>query len=727
MLRLTLRTLLAYLDDTLSPAQARDIGQQIAEEPSINDLMVRIRNVMRRRRLLADSPDPDHADVDPNDVAEYLDSVLSPARVAELEKRILENDLDLAEVASVHQILSLVLGKPSEVSSSAKERAYRLIKSKSRVHTLLEPIGPKRSPTEAKPAEPSGQFNPNSNGMPPSRFGTSLVVVTLLILLGVAVYFTVTNPKERPLPPLPGPGGEVASATVGDSKVDAGKAEPTKPVDLAEATATPNETPAAPAPEVSAPAEKTTPASDASLPKDELDAVPEIDNVKPKVTPEPKEGDAKEVEEAASALIPPVTPSADEKEAMEAPAAAEAGTDVAKADLVPALPGDVDPKAAEAEIDSFVPLATYTSPTGMLLRRSKKGWERLQPQSQIFASELIANPPPGRSKIEFPTGLVLEMVGQAHLLLAFDPTFDVDCINPEGDLILTSGKEPTHTKFDVNGTAWILGLNSDGAKVAIKSDLVVPVRLESTRPAVWRLTITTIAGNVDIARDSQTVKLPVGKQLALRSDESTFAETTDGLPPDWVTAAPEPTVDRMINRLSDEVPLGPGPSNRFRELVEDNNKEIRLYAIGSLASMGEVDALVDFLRHPKYEPVRSACFQSLRIYAREGGDNLRAVQSSLTRMYRPDVATSLLELIVGFPNSDQWNVILFKRLIERLDAEELPVREAAIKNLAELTGKTFNYSADAASAQRRTAIGRWNKWMESQTDATLRDLKPTKT
>ena len=80
MLRLTLRTLLAYLDDTLPPAQARDIGQQIADEPAIGDLIARIKSVMRRRRLQADLPDPDHAEIDPNEVAEYLDSRLSAAR-----------------------------------------------------------------------------------------------------------------------------------------------------------------------------------------------------------------------------------------------------------------------------------------------------------------------------------------------------------------------------------------------------------------------------------------------------------------------------------------------------------------------------------------------------------------------------------------------------------------------------------------------------------------------
>lgn len=725
MLRLTLRTLLAYLDDTLSPSQAREIGQQIAEEPSINDLVTRIRNVMRRRRLLADSPDPDHADVDPNDVAEYLDSVLSPNRVAELEKRVLENDLDLAEVASVHQILSLVLGKPAEISSSAKERAYGLIKGRPKTHALLEPIGPKKSSAESSPAEPMGSFDPAASRAPANRVGTSLVVLTLLVMLGVAVYFTVTNPHERPLPPVPGaPAGEMASAKPGgnsdaNSVVDSaqeGSATPSKE--------TPATVPAAPIPDVA----QATGKQDVPLPKDELDAVPEIDNVIPKpaaaVTESPSDSEP---------IIPPVVPSTDDKEKMAESEAAATETEVAKSDAKPsaleenpAEPAEEKSPAATTDIDSFVPVGTYASPTGMLLRKSSKGWERLQPQSQIFAADLIADPPPGRSKIEFPTGLVLEMYSRSRLGVAFDPSFDVVCVDPRGQFIFTSGKDPVHLKLTINGIDWVLDLKNRGTKVSMESKVLVPARLDSKKPAEWRVVLNTFAGDAELSRDSQMKEIKSGREVILISDQSGLGEVSEAPIPDWVNIPIEPSTERLINRLSDEVPLGPGPTARFRELVEDNNKEMRLMAVGALASMGEIDALVDFLRHPKYAPVRAACFESLRAYAREGGSDLKQVQESLTRMYKPDVAGGLLELIVGYPDSKQWNVVHFKRLIERLDAEELTVREAAITNLNELTGKTFNYSADAASAQRRTAIGRWNKWMESQTDATLGELKPTK-
>ena len=48
-MRLTLRTLLAWLDDTLQPAQVREIGSQVAGSPFAQELTDRIHRVTRQR------------------------------------------------------------------------------------------------------------------------------------------------------------------------------------------------------------------------------------------------------------------------------------------------------------------------------------------------------------------------------------------------------------------------------------------------------------------------------------------------------------------------------------------------------------------------------------------------------------------------------------------------------------------------------------------------------
>ena len=122
-MRLTLRTLLAYLDDRLSPANAKELGQKIAKSPFTTELVERIREVKRRRRLAM--PDKPVVMIDANLVAEYLDDQLTPELVARVEKELLASDAMLAEVASAHEILGL-LNDPVTIELQLRDRLYGL-------------------------------------------------------------------------------------------------------------------------------------------------------------------------------------------------------------------------------------------------------------------------------------------------------------------------------------------------------------------------------------------------------------------------------------------------------------------------------------------------------------------------------------------------------------------------------------------------------------------------
>lgn len=125
-MRLTLRTLLAYLDDVLDPADKEELAQKIESSDFAKDLVHQTRDSVRRLRLSAPQVIGTGMGMDPNSVAEYLDNALAPEQVGDYERICLESDVHLAETAACHHVLTMVLGEPAEVEPRSRQRMYMI-------------------------------------------------------------------------------------------------------------------------------------------------------------------------------------------------------------------------------------------------------------------------------------------------------------------------------------------------------------------------------------------------------------------------------------------------------------------------------------------------------------------------------------------------------------------------------------------------------------------------
>ena len=218
-MRLTLRTLLAWLDDTLPPTQVREIGRQVSESAYAQELVERIHRVTRQRRLMVPGKSGPEGS-DPNIVAGYVDNDLDAEQVGEYEKKCLSSDVNLAEVSCVHQILSL-LGQKVHVPAEAKARMYQLVKGRESTPVpRSDGVKPAVRVPVTEPVQPWVAPEPPARHWW-ERFGPVAGCLALVAVLCWSAYQSLTPP-----PPGTQSSGVPQGPTVGAAPVAEGSAAP---------------------------------------------------------------------------------------------------------------------------------------------------------------------------------------------------------------------------------------------------------------------------------------------------------------------------------------------------------------------------------------------------------------------------------------------------------------------------------------------------------------------
>ncbi|MFM9194940.1 MAG: hypothetical protein ACKOWG_04195, partial [Planctomycetia bacterium] len=257
-MRLTLRTLLAWLDGVLPDDEQRELGAKVSASVTATHLVERIRGAVGRAAIGAPRPEGRGLGEDPNSVAEYLDNVLGSEQLEAFERICIESESHLAEVAACHRLLA-------EVSRESTQAKKLYAQERDRIHQRL--LGllsglQDRAATESDAAAGNGEVivsgraglrgddkkplppRPAANRSSPMAWVSALVATALLLaLVGVLTWSLLRGTlagrggrrppevaaAEPPIEPAPAADAAPAPAQPEPEEPEPQEPEPEKP------------------------------------------------------------------------------------------------------------------------------------------------------------------------------------------------------------------------------------------------------------------------------------------------------------------------------------------------------------------------------------------------------------------------------------------------------------------------------------------------------------------
>jgi hypothetical protein len=678
---LTLRTLLAYLDDTLEPAQAKLIGQKIAESEQARELIERIKTVTRRRRITTPTADDPGGRLDPNTVGEYLDNTVSPERAAEVEEICLASDAHLAEVAACHQILSLILGEPALVPAPARQRMYGVVKGPEAIPFRKPPASsrPDVVVTEARDIDDTLRL-----GIPPvtgQHRGNPWILAVGGVVAAGLLLFAVWQILKRP-----------ETTTVVQQPTVVADNDPSKEKKVE-------------------PFEEQKPV--VVVPKkDDPPPLPEKKDPTPPL-PEVKKD---EIELPPVQLETGATPPSNEQKVL--------GKFVFDAKE----PGVLLEHVADMNQWQRVGLKNPGVSSGRPLVSLPATTSPVQLASGVKLSLV------GLAPELFPVLPLYESAVELHV----NEQFDLDMTLRRGRVRIQSEKDKpakVRVRFEnptIEGfrEAFDITLPSKGTEVLLDRwaqfnekfyrNQKDPLRAGPTAD----MTVVVLSGSATVKANDVPFALtaPPGKAALLRWKSRGTVEIDelksipDGLKgPVTLPQGADPRFRKDLIRARDDLSKNMATKPVDVVLAESRQAQdaaVRRLGVLCLGAIDDVGTLIDLLGQEGEPALRITAIEVLHNWIAAARDSEYKLYELLKGKYRGFEADAIMALLHGFSPQDLGNPDTFESLIGALDHPQLPVRELAnwrLYTLMPAAHQKIRYSADADAAARQQAQRDWRK------------------
>ncbi len=716
-MRLTLRTLLAYLDDTLDPAEVKRIGQKIAESETAQELIARIREVTRKRSLTTPPlTGPNAPKWDANMAAEYLDNELTGEDLAELERICLESDVHLAEIAASHQILTLVEGEPALVPPTAKERMYGLVKGRESV--------PSRRAVAAR-ASSSGDAGDDEAilGLPSFggqgswiKWAVPLLGLVLFIGLAASLFFTL------PRPTAPGGGSAQANNTKdADKDKEKSKDIEAKKDDSKDGV------------KADSAGKEIAKAGDSK--KDETK------------TPEPNKDEAKK-DELKKDEPKKEEPKKDEAKKDEPK---KDGTDK-KTEVEKVLPPPSKPTLDITRLATYRGSINSNTPS-ILAQRRKDIYERVAQSGPINSGEPLVCMPGFVSEVRTESGMGLVLRGntpelspeqipqmdyllESSVVLHTNPDFDLDITLKQGRIYIANRKlsGPAYVRLRFRDEIWDLTLQTPDTEVCVElfSLYLRGINFEDGEEPLVQVYVWLLEGQAGLRVDTfhySDMKAPMSVNwdnkkgqiqgpTALREkvpfiwDKQLPAVTR---PPGWI---------EELKKMSEKLVGGPVTVGLKSIVENDASPEAqRILAIYCLSAVDDIRKLFDILgnENPRRGLDRDRAIFTLRRWIGRTAESGHLIYDPKTKTgflkdkYSPSECKKILVLLHDFSDSQRREKETFDMLVDCLKSDKIAIRELGYWHLQRFAGpeapKTFDPAAPAEI--RAKGFDDWKKMVDS--------------